>query len=107
MEEETKELKNLEEFEEKLTQSGVLVPANDLVHYMTRNACYMKLINSDEFQESGIVLEDILTDDFITEQFEFGKKVIEAMSIATEVVINKMKAEESEEVEDDNSDLDS
>lgn len=95
-----------EQIEDLLMERGVLIPANDLVHYMTRNASYMKLITSEQFKESGIDLEVILDDKFIREQFENNGKTAEAMRYVTEKVIAKMnelptEAEEVEEVKND------
>lgn len=82
--------KEAERIENLLITEGILIPANDLVHYMTRNASYMRLINSDQFKESGIDLVKILDDDFIQEQFKANAKTAEMMRFVTEKVVALM-----------------
>ncbi len=80
-----------ERIENLLITEGVMIPGKDLVHYMTRNASYMRLINSQEFKDSGIKLEEVLDDDFIREQFEGNAKTAEMMRFVTESIIPLMK----------------
>lgn len=80
-----------EQIENLLITEGVMIPGKDLVHYMTRNASYMKLINSQQFKDSGISLEEILDDEFIHDQFDKNAKTAEMMRFVTEKVVGKMQ----------------
>lgn len=83
-----------EEFEEVLMETGILMPAVDVHHYMVRNNSYMKLIESEQFKASGISLEEVLDDEYITEQQGFASTNIGIMRYVTEQVIAKMKPKE-------------
>ena len=80
-----------EKIENLLMTEGVMIPGNDLVHYMTRNASYMKLINSQEFLDSGIKLEELLDDSFIEEQFKANAETARMMRFVTEKVVTLMQ----------------
>ena len=80
-----------EETENLLITEGVLIPANDLIHYMTRNQSYLRLITSEQFKESGLDLEEILDDDFIKEQFQEHALTAQRVRFVTEMVIPKMQ----------------
>ena len=54
------DLEKANRIEDLLITEGVMIPGTDLVHYMTRNASYMKLIESQQFKDSGIELEEVL-----------------------------------------------
>lgn len=85
------DLKRAEDIENLLITEGIMIPGKDLVHYMTRNASYMKLINSEQFKDSGINLEEILDDEFIQDQFKKNAKTAEVMRFVTEKVVDKMQ----------------
>ena len=85
------DLERAEKIENILITEGIMIPGKDLVHYMTRNASYMRLINSKEFKDSGIDLEKILDDDFIEEQFKKNAETAEIMRFVTEKVVEKMQ----------------
>ena len=78
--------------EDALITEGVLIPGNDLVHFLTRNASYMRLINSKEFKESGIRLEDILDDTFLAEQFGQNYEMRDIMRFMTKELAPKIVA---------------
>lgn len=80
-----------EKIEDILITEGVMIPGSDLVHYMTRNASYMRLINSQAFIDSGIKLEEILDDEFIEEQFKANAETARMMRFVTEKVVPLMK----------------
>ncbi len=86
-----------EEFEEVLMETGILMPASDVHHYMVRNASYMKLIESEEFKASGISLEEVLSDDYITEQQKMASTNLGIMRYVTEQVIAKMQEHHEED----------
>ena len=88
-----------QKLEELLMENGIMIPANDLVHYMTRNASYMKVVHSEQFKESGIKLEEILTDEFIHEQFELNAKTAEVMRYVTEKVVAQMQEVDTKDVQ--------
>lgn len=93
--------------EDLLISEGVMIPGNDLVHYMTRNASYMRLISSDAFKESGISLEEILDEKFIQEEFAKNKQTAQIMRFVTEKVVEVMhevKKDTEEYLTEDNSD---
>lgn len=84
------------QIEETLITEGVMIPASDLVHYMTRNASYMRLINSEEFKESGIDLEKVLDDTFIREQFQQNAETARMMRFVTESIVPLMQEKPQE-----------
>lgn len=102
MEEEVKKDKEMEELQDLLITTGILIPANELVHYMMRNESYMKLINSQQFLDSGISLEDVLDDIYISTKFEESKETVTMLRLLTEDIISKMheRTEELESAED-------
>lgn len=92
-----------EQLEEILIEQGIMIPYGDLVHYMTRNDCYMKLINSPEFKESGLDLDTILDNEYITNTMNNAKKTAQVMRFVTEKVVAQMNEvpTEVEEIEEE------
>lgn len=88
------DLERAEQIENLLITEGVMIPGKDLVHYMTRNASYMRLINSQAFKDSAIDLEEILDDTFIEEQFKQNAETARIMRFVTEKVVEKMNVVE-------------
>lgn len=80
----------IEKIEETLLNEGTLVPSSDLLHYMVRNASYMQLINSDQFKESGINLEEVLDDEFLNSEFVKNQKTIDLMRYITLSIAPKL-----------------
>ncbi len=76
-----------EDIENLLIESGVMIPGQDLVHYMIRNVSYMRLINSEQFKASGISLEEVLDDAFIQEESQKSIETTNMMRFVTEKVV--------------------
>lgn len=77
--------------ENKLIRSGVLVPYDELVEALVRNASYMTLIQSQQFKDSGIKLEEVLSDDFMKKQFELSIELVKKMRLVTEALIPRVQ----------------
>lgn len=87
----TEKQEKIDNIENILIAEGILVPASDVANWIVRNACYMRLIDSKEFKDSGIKLEEVLDDEFVGKEVGSAKHLVGMMRFATEEIIPKMQ----------------